>query len=140
MIGHIVAIAPPSQELKRLSSWIISWVQDKDISIDPTVYTCSNTKLARHSLQVPLELGSPPSLIIIDHDINEEDISAFAREVREGIPETWVIELASDNTIIPQENNIFLLKKPFKKTEWEEILTHVFLKASTPQWSKAITD
>ncbi len=140
MQGHIIAIAPLTPEVKSISSWLVDWIKTHNLNVEPTVYTCDSVDLARKSLQLPLDIGNPPFLVIVDHSLKNQNVRKFAKELREGIPECWIIELAEDTDLIPVDKTAFMLKKPVNREEWDEVMEHLFKQAATPQWSRAISN
>ncbi len=138
--GHIIAIAPLGSEIRNISAWLVDWINSNKLNVEPTVYTCDSVELARKSLQLPLDIGNPPFLVIIDHSLKNQQVRKFAKELREGIPECWIIELVEDTDLIPIDKTAFMLKKPVDKNEWNEVLEHLFKQAATPQWSRAISN
>jgi hypothetical protein len=139
LYGPIFYIGNITAQSRNLSHWTMEWLESKHLYAGPSVYACTHLELALESLQKPLDEGKTPSLIIIDHSMAENnEISRFSDHVRSCLPECWIIDLVNPNSILPRDLTAFTLSAPVKRTDWEDILTHVFLMASSPQWSRAM--
>lgn len=136
MFGPIFYIGKISKESKNLAKWTMDWLEDRKFYAGPAVYACSNVNLAIKTLSKPLAKGQPPSLIIIDYNIDNDNIEDFSNKLRSCIPECWIIDLVDKHSIIPNNTTAFALLKPIKKAHWEELLAHIFINATSPQWSK----
>lgn len=137
-MGHIFFIAPDSDEwLETLARWTVQWILRHDVPVDTTIYTCASLEQAQESLSAPLSQGNPPALVVIDHSNPDPGVTRFGENLRACIPETWVIELVTGETPLPQDgDHAFLVRKPIQRADWEDVLQHVFLQARTPQWSR----
>ena len=138
-VGHIFFIAPDSGDwLDTLARWTVQWILRNEIPIDTTIYTCSSLEQANETLAEPLAAGSPPALVVIDHTNQDPAITRFGELLRSCIPETWVIEMVTGETPLPQDGDqAFLVHKPIRRGDWEDVLQHVFVQARSPQWSRA---
>ena len=139
-VGHIFFIAPKSDELlETLARWTVQWILRNEIPVDTTIYTCASIDEAEASIAIPLAHGLPPTLIVVDHGAPDPEITAFGEKLRMCVPETWVIELVDDKSWLPADmQHAFLVRKPVRSDDWDEVLSHVFLQARTPQWSRSI--
>lgn len=138
-MGHIFFIAPSSPgSLEKLSQWTLRWLLEHDLAIDSTMYTCNTIEDATSLLDSALTFGQSPTLIIFDHsDRPTAKNLAFSKSLRDGIPESWIIELVPDNMPIPEEtDNLFWVRRPLSEDEWYETLNLVLLKSGSPQWAK----
>lgn len=102
------------------------------------MYTCNTIEDATSLLDSALTFGQSPTLIIFDHsDRPTQRNLAFSKSLRDGIPESWIIELVPDNMPIPEEtDNLFWVRRPLSEDEWYETLNLVLLKSGSPQWAK----
>ena len=135
MFGHIVLISSDESLADPLSQWTVDWLDRYKVPVEKTLYHCTDLKLATASLQIPLQMGHPPSLVIIDHSIDITEAQPFARLLRDCLPEVWIIELANQTSYLPEALNAFVLMKPVCQKDWDDILHHVYVQAITPQWS-----
>jgi hypothetical protein len=138
LFGPVFFIGMITEDSRSLSKWVMEWLELNHLYAGPAVYACTNMELAADSLQKPLDHGQAPSLIIVDHNLNCPDISAFCAGIRNALPESWVIELVDHQSTIPYDQSAFTLLKPLKKGDWDDILAHIYLKANSPQWSRAL--
>jgi len=138
-VGHIFFIAPNSDEwLDTLARWTVQWILRNEIPVDTTIYTCSSLEQAGESLAGPLAAGMPPALVVIDHCKPDPAITRFGELLRSCIPETWVVEMVTGESPLPQDGeSAFLVRKPVNRGDWEDVLQHVFIQARSPQWSRA---
>jgi hypothetical protein len=138
-VGHIFFIAPDSSSrIDELARWTMQWILRSEVSCDSTIYTCASLDEAEASISIPLAHGIPPVLIVLDHGAPDKRITAFGEKIRACVPETWVIELIDDRSWLPDDmQHAFLVRKPVIKADWEDVLSHVFLQAPTPQWSRS---
>lgn len=138
-MGHIFFIAPSSPgSLEKLSQWTLRWLLEHDLAIDSTMYTCNSIEDATNLLESALIFGQSPTLIIFDHsDRPTEKNLAFSKALRDGIPESWIVEFVPDNMPIPEDtDNLFWVRRPLSEDEWDETLNLVLLKSGSPQWAK----
>jgi hypothetical protein len=138
--GHVFLLTDSEPEANFLRDVTTTWLDYHGFGQKDSFYICKNISLAEKSLQIPLQVGQSPSLIIIDRETCPTASSAFADRVRSCIPETWVIELVAGSSPIPADKSAFIIKKPVRRADWEDILLHVFKLAPTPQWSRAVTE
>lgn len=141
-MGHIFFIAPSSPgSLGKLSQWTLRWLLERDLAIDSTMYTCNSIEDATSLLESALNFGQSPTLIIFDHsDHPTEKNIAFSKALRDGIPESWIIEFVPDNMPVQQDDdNLFWVRRPLTEDEWDETLDLVLLKSGSPQWAKVET-
>jgi hypothetical protein len=136
--GYIILVAEATIEAEILSSWTVEWVLFNGVDIEPTVYLVDNLDLAKKSIEVPLASAHPPALVILDHSHAQGEVSSFSQFLRSVIPETWIIDILTADSPVPEDPTVFALFKPIHKENWENILKHVFSQAGSPQWSKAI--
>lgn len=93
--------------------------------------------MAQSSIALPLTQSQAPSLVVIDHCETSAAISQFSETLRNCIPEAWIIELVDNESWLPRDlQNAFLVRKPIRKDDWDDVLQHVFLRAGSPQWSR----
>lgn len=108
-----------------------------DIPADTAIYTCKGIEQGEKALDTPLSQGESPALIVLDHGVKPTAESvAFGNRLRDLIPESWIVELVEkDYPISKQSDEAFFLPKPIRKSDWEDVLQHVFVEAGSPQWS-----
>ena len=138
MYGSVFYIGEVSEHSREISLWTMEWLEENHLYAGPCVYACTNTELALESLAKPLEEGQPPSLIIIDHSDQIPGIEEFSHKIRSCLPECWIVDLVRKHSHLPLDLTAFVIKKPVRKDDWLDILTHIYLKASTPQWSRTL--
>ncbi len=137
-MGHIFFVAPSSNSLlDELARWTVQWILRNEVStLNSTVYACESIEEAEASISIPLAHGEPPALIVIDHGASNQKIAAFGEKLRACVPESWIIELVDSDSWLPNDlSHAFLVRKPIKREDWENILTHIILQSATPQWS-----
>ena len=95
----------------------------------------------------------PPSILAIpskaprafwnrhsDHaDHATEKNLAFSKELHNGIPESWIIEIIPDDMPLPEDssdNGTFWIRRPINEDEWCATLENVLHKNGCPQWAK----
>lgn len=138
-MGHIFFIAPnEASNLDEIANWTLYWLLEHDLVPDTAIYTCQNLRQATVALEAPLNIGESPALVVVDHEEPpREETIEFAKNLRNCIPESWVIEMVPLSMPLPEANgDQFWIRKPVRKEEWLAVLEHVFLRASTPQWSE----
>jgi len=137
-VGHIFFVAPTSDEqLDLIARWTVQWVLNNEVSVDTTLYTCASLDEAEASISIPLAHGIPPALVVIDHGVPSPQITAFGQKLRACVPEAWIVELVDNQSWLPEDvSQAFLVRKPVRREDWEDVLSHIFLQAGTPQWSR----
>ena len=137
-MGHIFFVAPTSDDqLETIARWTVQWILWNEVSVDTTIYTCASLDEAEASISIPLAHGIPPALVVIDHGEPSPAITSFGQKLRTCVPEAWIIELVDNKSWLPDDmSQAFLVRKPVHREDWEEVLSHVFLQARTPQWSR----
>lgn len=137
-VGHIFFVTPSSDEqLDTLAQWTMEWILDNDIPYDSTVYSCTSLEMAEASIAIPLAHGISPSLVVIGHGAPYQEITRFGETLRSCIPETWIIELVDGDSWLPTDlQHAFMVRRPIRREDWNDVLQHVFLQAVTPQWSR----
>ncbi|OWV18743.1 hypothetical protein B7990_05580 [Fibrobacter sp. UWB4] len=107
---------------------------------DSTLYTCNSIESAQSLLESALIIGQSPSLIIFDHaDHATEKNLAFSKELHNGIPESWIIEIIPDDMPLPEDSrddSTFWIRRPVSEEEWYATLENVLHKNGCPQWAK----
>jgi len=137
--GHIVLIGEADYDSETLAQWTVEWLIRNKITDDPNIYLCSDLVTARASIEAPLFEGNPPSLIVINHSESEPETRRFSKQVRNAVPECWTIDLLQKEDPMPSDPHSFALLKPVHKEDWDRFLEHLFSKAATPQWSRALS-
>lgn len=145
-MGHIFLIqATPNDDLDILGRWTVQWILRNEIPIDTTLYTCVGLEQASMAIAEPLAQGTPPALVVIDHgeaglvELDRQAVTDFGERLRACIPETWIVELVGTLSLLPKDlQQAFLVPKPVRRSDWEDVLRHIFLHAPTPQWSRAL--
>ena len=138
-MGHIFFVAPiPDGQLDQLAQWTLQWILQNEVQVDHTLYSCGSLDEAEASISIPLAHGVPPALVVLDHGVPDRRITGFGQKLRACVPETWIIELVDDKSWLPDDmTQAFLVRKPVRREDWEDVLRHVFLHAPTPQWSRS---
>ncbi|MBP5247480.1 MAG: hypothetical protein J6Z31_06425 [Fibrobacter sp.] len=137
-MGHIFFISDDrATDLTELANWTLDWMLSHDIPADTAIYTCKGIEQGEKALDTPLSQGESPALIVLDHGVKPTQESiAFGNRLRDLIPESWIVELVEkDYPISKQSDDAFFLPKPIRKSDWEDVLQHVFVEAGSPQWS-----
>lgn len=141
-MGHIFFITPSSPgSLDKLNQWTFRWLLEHgNMAEDSTLYTCNSIESAQSLLESALIIGQSPSLIIFDHaDHATEKNLAFSKELHNGIPESWIIEIIPDDMPIPEDSrddSTFWIRRPINEEEWYATLENVLHKNCSPQWAK----
>lgn len=139
-MGHLLFVSTtPSPHLEEIARWTLHWILQNEIQVDSTIYACHSVGAASESIAKPLSQGNPPALVVLNHPVLENpDLLSFGALLRASIPETWILDLIETDSTLPQDREeCFCLRKPLRQSDWEDVLAHIFLKASTPQWSRA---
>ncbi len=100
---------------------------------DSTLYTCNSIESAQSLLESALIIGQSPSLIISEKNL------AFSKELHNGIPESWIIEIIPDDMPLPEDSrddSTFWIRRPVSEEEWYATLENVLHKNGCPQWAK----
>ncbi len=137
-MGHIFFIAPtPDTNLDEISEWTLFWLLEHNLVPDTAIYNCHTVRQALAAIEAPLSIGEPPALVVIDHSTPpREEIIKFADNLRNCIPESWILEIVPNDMPLPAaKENAFWVRKPVCKEDWIAVLDHVFFRAGTPQWS-----
>lgn len=137
-MGHIFFIADSAAtDLSELSNWTLDWMLSRDMPADTAIYGCQGIRQGEKALEAPLAQGESPALIVLDHGASPtEESIAFGKRLRDAIPESWIVELVEKDYPLPERNDeAFFMPKPIRKSDWEDVLEHVFVEACTPQWS-----
>jgi hypothetical protein len=137
LLGHILLISQSNFHTQEMCQWTVDWILENDIPIETTVYLCDSVEMATKSLQNPIQEATPPSLIILDHEI-PEPLLQFSALLKDCLPESWVIDLIPTDNHVPEGLGSFVVSKPVSKDDWFGILEHIFKNAHTPQWSKTL--
>ena len=129
-MGHIFFITPSSPgSLDKLNQWTFRWLLEHgNMAEDSTLYTCNSIESAQSLLESALIIGQSPSLII-----------AFSKELHNGIPESWIIEIIPDDMPLPEDSrddSTFWIRRPINEEEWYATLENVLHKNCSPQWAK----
>ena len=141
-MGHIFFITPSSPgSLDKLNQWTFRWLLEHgNMAEDSTLYTCNSIESAQSLLESALIIGQSPSLIIFDHaDHATEKNLAFSKELHNGIPESWIIEIIPDDVPLPadsRDDSTFSIRRPINEEEWYATLENVLHKNCSPQWAK----
>ncbi len=141
-MGHIFFITPSSPgSLDKLNQWTFRWLLEHgNMAEDSTLYTCNSIESAQSLLESALIIGQSPSLIIFDHaDHATEKNLAFSKELHNGIPESWIIEIIPDDMPLPEDSrddSTFWIRRPINEEEWCATLENVLHKNCSPQWAK----
>ena len=141
-MGHIFFITPSSRgRLDKLNQWTFRWLLEHgNMAEDSTLYTCNSIESAQSLLESALIIGQSPSLIIFDHaDHATEKNLAFSKELHNGIPESWIIEIIPDDMPLPEDSrddSTFWIRRPINEEEWYATLENVLHKNCSPQWAK----
>jgi hypothetical protein len=138
LLGHILMVSADDNHSALIAEWTTDWLNTNGIPIDKTIYICCDPQLASSSLQVPVQLGNPPSLVILDHGNNGDAMHHFSELLHDCIPECWIIDLIDPESMLPKSHSAFIFRKPVKKEDWEDVLQHIYLLANSPQWSNAL--
>ncbi len=138
--GHIVLIGKADYDSETLAQWTVEWLIHNKITDEPNLYLCSEIDTARASIETPLFEGNPPGLIVINHSDTDEEMRRFSKRVRNAIPECWTVDLLQKEDALPTDPHAFALLKPVYKEDWDHFLDHLFHKAATPQWSRALSN
>lgn len=139
-MGHLFFVsARPNPHLEEIAGWTVQWILQKEIPVDSTLYACDSVAAARESIARPLSQGNPPALVVLDHQgLDNGELGAFGVLLRASVPETWVLDLVEPDSALPADREeSFCLRKPLRQSDWEDVLAHIFLRARTPQWSRA---
>jgi hypothetical protein len=141
-VGHIFFITPSSPgSLDKLNQWTFRWLLEHgNMAEDSTLYTCNSIESAQSLLESALIIGQSPSLIIFDHaDHATEKNLAFSKELHNGIPESWIIEIIPDDMPLPEDSrddSTFWIRRPINEEEWYATLENVLHKNCSQQWAK----
>ena len=141
-MGHIFFITTSSPgSLDKLNQWTFRWLLEHgNMAEDSTLYTCNSIESAQSLLESALIIGQSPSLIIFDHaDHATEKNLAFSKELHNGIPESWIIEIIPDDMPLPEDSrddSTFWIRRPINEEEWYATLENVLHKNCSPQWAK----
>ena len=141
-MGHIFFITPSSPgSLDKLNQWTFRWLLEHgNMAEDSTLYPCNSIESAQSLLESALIIGQSPSLIIFDHaDHATEKNLAFSKELHNGIPESWIIEIIPDDMPLPEDSrddSTFWIRRPINEEEWYATLENVLHKNCSPQWAK----
>lgn len=137
MTGGIFLISAHPDRSARWSRWILDWISRSGSDLESVVYLCDSPALARESLALPVREGEPPSMVLVDRSTKGCDAD-LARLISDCIPETWVIEILSDNDPLPTDGGaVMALRESARRDEWESLLHHCLHESPSPQWSKA---
>lgn len=137
-VGHIFFIADSSAtDLSELSNWTLDWMLSHDMPADTAIYSCQGIRQGEKALETPLSQGESPALIVLDHGASPTSESVtFGKKLRDAIPESWIVELVEKDYPLPDRSDeAFFMPKPIRKSDWEDVLEHVFVEACSPQWS-----
>ncbi len=136
MTGGIFLICSDSEQGSRWSRWILEWIERSGSDLERAVYLCDSAELARESLALPVSVGEPPGMVIVDR-VAAGGSQDLARLVADCIPEAWVIEILSDSDTIDPASNLVVLRRSSRRDEWESMLHHCLHESPSPQWSRA---
>jgi hypothetical protein len=134
--GPVFLLCSDSDRSQRISRWILEWMEGNETPFERMVFVCEDVGLVRRSLREPLLEGDPPALIVLDRHSCEGP--AFAAEVADCIPESWVVELVDEHDCLPLRPSILALRTGSRRDEWEAFLQQVLEECVTPQWSQAL--
>ncbi len=139
MNGHILLLTTSVEHAEQIADWTVAWLIAKKLDPHPMVFVCHDLEMAERSLELPLQQAKPPALVILDHQGKDPEMSRFSKKLRDCIPESWVVDLVSKEGLLPADpSSAHVIWKPTLREDWEDLLGHLFLRASTPQWSKAM--
>ncbi|MCJ8346521.1 hypothetical protein MJH12_13335 [bacterium] len=133
---NIIWIGKETTFGNTVCQWTFKWMTQQGIRID-TIARTSGLELAIKSLEAPLKTGTAPDMIIIDRSLESVGIESFSTIVSDCIPECWVVELVTSKDPIQPDGSVIYLQKPFKKSDWLDLLNHCFVECPNPQWSKS---
>ena len=136
MTGGIFLICSDSEQGSRWSRWILEWIERSGSDLERAVYLCDSADLARESLAVPVSVGEPPGMVIVDRAAADGSPD-LARLVADCIPEAWVIEILSDSDTLDPASGLVVLRRSSRRDEWESMLHHCLHESPSPQWSRA---
>lgn len=138
-VGQQIYFISPSSpgSLDKLHQWTLRWLLEHDAYEDATLCTCTSIEEAADILETQLIYGDSPTLVIFDHfDQPEEKNLEFSRQLRNGIPESWIVEIVPGSMPIPESTeNLFWVRRPVKEDEWLQTLDLVLLSSGSPQWA-----
>lgn len=143
-MGHIFFITPSSPgSLDKLCQWTFRWlVENGEDADDCTLYTCNSIESAQNLLESALIIGQSPALIIFDHaDSATEANLKFSKELHNGIPESWIVEIIPDDMPLPEnssDDSMYWVRRPVSEAEWNQTLDLVLRKSASPQWARNI--
>jgi hypothetical protein len=139
MYGHILLLTSSVEHAEQIADWTVAWLIDQKIDQHPMVFVCHDLEMAERSLEMPLRDAKPPSLVILDHQGSDQAMARFSKRLRDCIPESWIVDLVPRDGLMPADpTSAHVLWKPTLREDWEDLLAHLFLRATTPQWSRAI--
>ena len=136
MTGGIFLICSDNELAARWSRWILDWIDRSGSDLERAIYLCDSAELARESLALPVSMGEPPGMVIIDREA-AGGTPDLARQVSDCIPEAWVIEILGDSDLIHTHEGLVALRRPARRDEWESMLHHCINESPSPQWSKS---
>lgn len=135
MTGGIFLICSETEPGAQWSRWILEWIERSGSDLERAVYLCDSADLARESLALPVSVGEPPGMVIVDRAATG-GTSDLARMISDCIPEAWVIEILSDSDTVGV-NGLFALRRLARREEWESMLHHCLHECPAPQWSRS---
>lgn len=139
MKGHVLLISKDAPFAHQWSQFTADWLEKHGVDPNPIVYVCNDFSLAQKSIEIPLSIAQPPALVIIDHQLNDQDASIFSKKLRDCIPESWILDLVDrDNTLPIQFESAHIISKPVHEDDWNEFFHMMFFQAANPQWSKSL--
>ena len=134
--GPVFLLCSDTERSQRVCRWILEWMEGNETPFERMVFVCDDVDLVRRSLREPLLEGDPPTLIVLDRASCGGP--AFAAEVSDCIPESWVVELVEENDCLPLRSSILALRTGSRRDEWEGFLQQVLEECLTPQWAQAL--
>ncbi len=138
MQDHIIFIGEVDKDADALAEWTATWLTEHEVDIEPTLYVCSDIETAKASIEAPLAMANPPALVIINHGENDLEMKEFSELLKRCIPESWVVDLLHPSSELPDSEGSFAVLRPVHKEDWFSFLEHLFFKAQSPQWSRAL--
>jgi hypothetical protein len=136
MKGGIFLICSEPEQGSRWSRWILEWIERSGSDLERAIYLCDSPELARESLAMPVSLGVPPGMVIVDREA-AGGTPELAKMVSDCIPEAWVIEILSDSDTIDPNDGMVAIRRSACKEEWDSILHHCLHESPSPQWSRS---
>lgn len=134
---HIVFIAQDDAETSRLCDDLTEWLGKNRPEVRPNLFLISVCDIALRAVARPIAIGEAPALIVADHKLDPARVPVLADRLRDLFPESWVVEMVDETSAIPRSPEALVLRKPVASNEWISFLEHIFLRAQTPQWSRA---